>query len=43
MKPEQIKDTTKALKELSESYIDLFDAVKGAKKSAVATKKLVRF
>ncbi|MCW4031569.1 MAG: hypothetical protein NWE80_04310 [Candidatus Bathyarchaeota archaeon] len=42
MKPEQIKDSTKALKELTESYIDLFDTVKGVKESAVATKKLWR-
>ena len=42
MKPEQVKNTTRALKELTESYVDLFDAVKGTANSARATKKLWR-
>ncbi len=42
MKPEQIKDTKKALNELSESYIDLFAAIKGTAKTAGETKNLWR-
>ena len=42
MKPEQVKNATKAMNELSESYIDLFDAVKGTAKAAGSTKKLWR-
>ena len=42
MKPEQIKNATKAMNELSESYIDLFDAVKGTANVARSTKKLWR-
>jgi hypothetical protein len=40
MKPEQVKNATKALKELNESYIDLLDAIKGTANTAEATKKL---
>jgi hypothetical protein len=42
MKPEQVKTATKALNELSESYVDLIGAVKGTAKTAEATKKLWR-
>ena len=42
MKPEQIKNTAKALNELSESYADLFDAIKNTAKTAEATKNLWR-
>ena len=42
MKAEQIKTATKALKELSEDYIDLHDAVKGTANAVGATKKLWR-
>jgi hypothetical protein len=42
MKPEQIKNATKALNELNESYIDLLDAIKGTANAAEATKKLWR-
>ncbi|MEM4144426.1 MAG: hypothetical protein QW445_09865 [Candidatus Bathyarchaeia archaeon] len=42
MKLEQAKSTNKALKELSESYIDLINAVKSTANSAEATKKLWR-
>jgi hypothetical protein len=42
MKPEQVKNTTKALKELNESYIDLLGSIKGTAKAAEATKKLWR-
>jgi len=42
MKPEQVESATKALNELSESYIDLLGAVKGTAKAAEATKKLWR-
>ena len=41
MKPEQIKNATKALNELNESYIDLLDAIKGTANTAEATKKLL--
>ena len=42
MKPEQVKTATKALKELNESYIDLFDAVKDTANAVGTTKKLWR-
>ena len=42
MKLEQVKNTTKALNELTESYIDLLGALKGTANSAKATKKLWR-
>ena len=42
MKPEQVKNATKALKELNESYIDLLGAMKGAVRDVEATKKLWR-
>jgi hypothetical protein len=42
MKPEQVKNTTKALNELSESYIDLIGAIKSTANTAAATKKLWR-
>ena len=42
MKPEQVKTATKALNELSESYVDLIGAVKDTAKTAEATKKLWR-
>ena len=42
MKPEQVKNATKALNELNESYIDLLDAMKGTANAAEATKKLWR-
>ena len=42
MKPEQVKATTKALNELSESYIDVFDAVKDTANAVGTTKKLWR-
>jgi hypothetical protein len=40
MRPEQVKNATKALKELNESYIDLLSAIKGTANTAKATKKL---
>jgi hypothetical protein len=42
MKPEQAKTVSKALNELSESYVDLFGALKSTANSAEATKKLWR-
>jgi len=42
MKPEQIKNATKALNELNESYIDLLGAVKSTANTTKATKKLWR-
>jgi hypothetical protein len=42
MKPEQVKNTTRALNELSESYMDLIGAVKSTANTAKATKKLWR-
>jgi hypothetical protein len=42
MKPEHVKNATKALNELSESYIDLIGAVKSTANTAEATKKLWR-
>ncbi len=42
MKPEQVRNTSKALNELSESYIDMFSAVKGTANAADSTKKLWR-
>jgi hypothetical protein len=42
MKPEQVKTATKALNELSESYIDLIGAVKSTANTAEASKKLWR-
>jgi hypothetical protein len=42
MKPEQVKNATKALNELNESYIDLHGAIKGTANTAKATKKLWR-
>jgi hypothetical protein len=42
MKAEQVRTATKALNELSESYIDLLSTVKGTAKAAGATKKLWR-
>ena len=40
MKPEQVKNATKALKELNESYIDLLGAIKGTANTTESTKKL---
>ena len=42
MKPEQVKATTEALKELSESYVDVIGAVKSTANAAADTKKLWR-
>ena len=42
MKPEQVKAATKAVKELSESYVDVIGAVKSTANAAEATKKLWR-
>jgi len=42
MKPEQVKATTKALKELSESYGDAIGAVKSTANAVADTKKLWR-
>ena len=42
MKLEKAKNATRALNELSESYIDLIGAVKGTANAAEATKKLWR-
>ncbi len=42
MRPEQAKNVSKALNELSESYIDLLGAVKSTASTAKATKKLWR-
>ena len=42
MKPEEAKNATKALNELSESYIDVIGAVKGTANAAESTKKLWR-
>ena len=42
MRQEQVKNATKALKELNESYIDLLGAVKGTANAAADTKKLWR-
>jgi hypothetical protein len=42
LNPEQAKNATKALNELSESYIDLIGAVKSTADAAGATKKLWR-
>ena len=42
MKPEQVKNTTKALKELNESYMDLLGSIKATATAAEATKKLWR-
>jgi len=42
MKPEQVKAATKALNELSESYIDVIGAVKSTANAAADTKKLWR-
>ena len=42
MKPEQVKAATEALKELSESYVDVIGAVKSTGKVAADTKKLWR-
>lgn len=42
MKPEQIKAATEAVKELSESYVDVIYAVKSTAKTAGDTKKLWR-
>jgi len=42
MKTEQVKNATKALKELNESYIDLLGAVKTTANTAEAAKKLWR-
>jgi len=42
MKPEQAKTATKALNELSESYIELLGAIKGTADTVGATKKLCR-
>ena len=38
MKPEQVKAATEALKELSESYVDVIGAVKSTGKVAADTK-----
>jgi hypothetical protein len=40
MKPDQVKASTEALKELNESYIDVIGAVKSTAKVAADTKKL---
>jgi len=42
MKPEQVKVATEALKELSESYVDVIGSVKSTAKVAADTKKLWR-
>jgi hypothetical protein len=42
MKPEQVKNATKAVNELSESYIDIVGAVKGTANAAKSAKKLWR-
>jgi len=42
MKPEQVKAATEAVKELSESYIDVIGAVKSTANAAADTKKLWR-
>ena len=42
MEPELVKATTKALNELSESYIDVIGAVKSTANAAADTKKLWR-
>ena len=42
MKPRQIKNITEALKELNESYIDVFNTMKSTAKTAETTKKLWR-
>jgi hypothetical protein len=42
MKLEEAKNATKALNELSESYIDFIGAVKGTANAAESTKKLWR-
>ena len=42
MKPEQVKVATEALKELSESYVDVIGAVKSTSKVVTDTKKLWR-
>jgi len=42
MKPEQVKAAAEALKELSESYVDVIGAVKSTAKAAADTKKLWR-
>jgi hypothetical protein len=42
MKPEQAKNATQALNELSESYVDLLGAVKGTTNATEAAKKLWR-
>jgi hypothetical protein len=42
MKPEQVKATAEALKELSESYVDAIGAVKSTANVATDTKKLWR-
>ncbi len=42
MKPEQVKATTDALKELSESYVDVIGAVKTTANVTADTKKLWR-
>ena len=41
-KIEEAKQTTKALTELTESYKDLYQGVKGSSREAAATKKLWR-
>jgi hypothetical protein len=42
MKPEQVKSTTEALKELSEIYADTLGAVKTTSNTVAGTKKLWR-
>jgi len=42
MKPEQVKATTEALKELNESYIDVIGAIKSTTNAVADTKKLWR-
>lgn len=42
MKPDQVEATSKALKELSESYADVIGAIKSTGKAAADTKKLWR-
>ena len=42
MKPEQVKSTTEALKELSEIYADTIGAVKSTSNTVAGTKKLWR-
>jgi hypothetical protein len=42
MKTEEVKTATKSLKELNDSYVDLYGAMKGTSREAEATQKLWR-